>query len=75
MENFSGQLKKYKDTANDLLEENQELEARARASESGKMKDTMERAKLESAESKGGRKEKEHMTKSAVSHMIPPLLL
>ena len=75
MENFSGQLKKYKVTANDLLEENQELEARARASEKGKMKDTMERAKLESAESKGSRKEKEHMTKSAVSLTIPPILL
>ena len=48
MENFSGQLKKYKVTINDLLEENQKLEARARASESGKMKDRMERAKLES---------------------------
>ena len=46
MENFSGQLKKYKVTINDLLEENQKLEARA--SESGKMKDRMERAKLES---------------------------
>jgi len=41
-------LKKYKVTINDLLEENQKLEARARASESGKMKDRMERAKLES---------------------------
>ena len=48
MENFSGQLKKYKVTINDLLEENQKLEARARASESGKMKDRMERANLES---------------------------
>lgn len=48
MENFSGQLKKYKVTINDLLEENQRLEARARASESGKMKDRMERAKLKS---------------------------
>ena len=48
MGNFSGQLKKYKVTINDLLEENQKLEARARASESGKMKDRMERAKLES---------------------------
>ncbi len=47
MENFSGQLKKYKVTINDLLEENKKLEARARASESGKMKDRMERAKLE----------------------------
>ena len=48
MENFSGQLKKYKVTINDLLEENQQLEARAKASESGKMQDRMERAKLES---------------------------
>ena len=48
MEDFSGQLKKYKITIKDLLEENQKLEARAMASESGKMKDRMERAKLES---------------------------
>lgn len=48
MENFSGQLKKYKVTINDLLAENERLEARAKASEKGKMKDTMERAKLES---------------------------
>ena len=48
MENFSGQLKKYKVTIKDLLEENQKLEARAKASESGKMKDRTERAKLES---------------------------
>ncbi len=48
MENFSGQLKKYKVTISDLLAENQKLEARAKASESGKMKDRMERAKLES---------------------------
>ena len=46
MENFSGQLKKYKVTINDLLAENEKLEARAKASEKGKMKDTMERAKL-----------------------------
>ena len=45
MENFSGQLKKYKVTINDLLAENEKLEARAKASEKGKMKDTMERAK------------------------------
>lgn len=32
----------------DLLAENEQLEARAKASEKGKMKDTMERAKLES---------------------------
>ena len=48
MENFSGQLKKYKVTINDLLAENEKLEARAKASEKGKMKDTMERAKLKS---------------------------
>ena len=48
MEDFSGQLKKYRVTINDLLEENKKLEARAKASESGKMKDKMERAKLES---------------------------
>jgi hypothetical protein len=48
MENFFGQLKKYKVTINDLLEENKKLEARAKASEKGKMKDTIERAKLES---------------------------
>ena len=48
MENFSGQLKKYKVTIHDLLEENQKLEERAKISESGKMKDRMERAKLES---------------------------
>ena len=48
MENFSGQLKKYKVTINDLLEENQKLEARAKAGESGKIKDRMERAALES---------------------------
>ena len=46
MENFSGQLKKYKVTINDLLAENEKLEARAKVSEKGKMKDTMERAKL-----------------------------
>ena len=48
IENFSGQLKKYKVTINDLLAENEQLEARAKASEKGKMKDTMERAKLKS---------------------------
>ena len=37
MENFSGQLKKYKVTINDLLAENEKLEARAKASEKGKM--------------------------------------
>ena len=44
MENFPEQLKKYKVTINDLLAENEQLEA----SEKGKMKDTMERAKLKS---------------------------
>ena len=48
MGNFSGQLKKYKVTINDLLAENEKLEARAKASEKDKMKGTMERAKLES---------------------------
>ena len=48
MENFTGQLKKYQVTIDDLLEENSRLEARAKASENGKMKDTLERAKLES---------------------------
>lgn len=48
MENFSGQLKKYRVTIKDLLEENEKLEARAKVSESGKMQDRMERAKLES---------------------------
>ena len=41
-------LIKYKVTINDLLAENEQLEARAKASEKGKMKDTMERAKLKS---------------------------
>lgn len=48
MENFSGQLKKNRVTINDLLEENKALEARAKAGENGKLKDRMERAKLES---------------------------
>lgn len=48
MENFSVQLKKYKVTIDDLLAKNKKLEARAKAGESGKLKDTMERAKLES---------------------------
>lgn len=39
--------KKYKVTINDLLVENEKLKARAKASEKGKMKDTMEQAKLE----------------------------
>ncbi len=41
-------MKKYKVTINDLLEENRKLKARTKASEKGKMKDTMERVKLES---------------------------
>ena len=41
MENFSGQLKKYKVTINDLLAENEKLEARAKAGEKCKMKDTI----------------------------------
>ena len=45
---LSGQLKKYKVTINDLLAENEKLEVRAKASEKGKMNDTMERAKLKS---------------------------
>lgn len=48
MENFSGQLKKYRVTINDLIAENKKLEDRVKASEQGKMKDTLERAKLES---------------------------
>lgn len=48
MESFSGQLKKYRVTISDLLAENRKLEARAKASETGKMKDTLEQAKLES---------------------------
>ena len=54
MENFSGQLKKYNVTINDLLAENEKL--KARASESGKMKDRMERAKLERASGNGSEK-------------------
>ena len=45
---FLRAAQKYKVTINDLLAENEQLEARAKASESGKMKDRMERAKLES---------------------------
>lgn len=48
MENFSGQLKKYQVTIDDLLAENTKLEERAKASEKGKMSNTIERAKLES---------------------------
>lgn len=48
MENFSTQLKKYQVTIEDLLEENSKLEERAKAGESGKMKDALERKKLES---------------------------
>lgn len=39
---------RHKVTIDDLLAENKKLEARAKASESGKLKDTMERAKMES---------------------------
>lgn len=45
---FLRSAQKYKVTINDLLAENEQLEARAKASEKGKMKDTMERAKLKS---------------------------
>lgn len=48
MENFSGQLKKYKFTIDELLVENAKLETRAKAGEKGKMNDTMEIAKLQS---------------------------
>lgn len=48
MEDFSAQLKKYRLTIDDLLEENRTLEARAKASERGKLHDAMERAQLES---------------------------
>ena len=48
MENFSGQLKKYQVTIEDLLAENTKLEERAKTSEKGKMSNTLERAKLES---------------------------
>lgn len=48
MENFSGQLKKYQVTIDDLLAQNTKLEERAKASEKGKMSNTLERAKLES---------------------------
>ena len=36
MENFSGQLKKYKVTIKDLVEEKQKLESRAKASEAAR---------------------------------------
>ena len=48
MEDFSGQLKKYKVTIADLPEENKKLEAKSKAGESGTLKGRMERAKLES---------------------------
>ena len=48
MENFLGQLKKYQVTIDDLISQNQELEARAKAGENGKIKNAMERAKQES---------------------------
>ena len=46
MENFSWQIKNNKSTINDLLAENEQLETKA--NEKDKMKDTMERARLES---------------------------
>ena len=48
MENFGGQLKKYRVTINDLLEENKKLEARAKAGERKKIQEAMGQAKLES---------------------------
>ena len=48
MENFSGQLKKYKVTINDLWRRMRSWKQGQEASEKGKMKDTMERAKLKS---------------------------
>lgn len=48
MENFAGHLKKYQVTIDDLISQNKELEARAKAGESGRMKNTMEQAKQES---------------------------
>ena len=65
MENFSGQLKKYKVTIEDLLEENSKLEARAKAGESGKMKDKLEKAELES----------ELLDLKRMMNRIPPELL
>ena len=50
MENFSTQLKKYQITIDDLLEENSKMEERAKAGESGKMKDALERKIFEGAE-------------------------
>ena len=47
MENFSGQLKKYKVTIMTCWRKMKSWEARAKASEKGKMKDTMERGKAE----------------------------
>lgn len=48
MENFNGQLKKYQVTITDLLEENRKLEERIHTSEDGKVKNRLEKAKLES---------------------------
>ena len=48
MENFSGQLKKYKVTIEELVAENSRLEERAKAGENGKMKDRLEKAELQS---------------------------
>ena len=47
-ETLTRQRKKYKDAMNYLLAENEKREVRAKASEKGKMNDTMERAKLKS---------------------------
>ena len=47
MENFSGQLKSTRSQSMTCWRR-MKLEARAKASEKGKMKDTMERAKLKS---------------------------
>lgn len=46
LENFSGQLKKYQVIIEDLLGENSKLEARAKARESGKIKDTKEKFEI-----------------------------
>jgi len=48
MENFSGQMKKYKVTIEELVAENSRLEERAKAGENGKMKDRLEKAELQS---------------------------
>ena len=65
MENFSTQLKKCQVTIEDLLEENSKLEERAKAGESGKMKDALERKKLES---------ELHSMKQIMSRIPPELM-